>query len=325
MTRLVAWLVRGFLTGAALCAAASGFAQADSGRPVRLVVPSAPGGSNDIISRFLADKVGPRIGQTVIIENKPGAGGVIGMDLVAKAAPDGNTLLFFSTSITTNVAAGKKLPFDIYKDLSPVGGVAAGPFVVTVATNVLANNLREFLELARARPGTVTYASAGVGGLNHIGTELLAAVAKVRLLHVPYKGMAPALTDMMGGQVQMALPSLASLTPFLKNGRLKALAITSPERFPTVPDLPTAGESGLPRFTLEVWWGLMTAARTPAEVVRRFNAEMNAVLTTAEARDKLAADGIRPIPGSPEDFGTLLRNDINRWAQVIKDANIVLD
>jgi len=298
---------------------------AASGRPVRLVVPAAPGGSNDIISRFLADRVGPRLGQTIIIENKPGAGGVIGMDFVAKAAPDGNTLLFFSTSITTNVAAGKKLPFDIYKDLLPVGGVAAGGFVITVATNVPANNLREFLELARARPGAVTYGSAGVGGLNHIGTELIASVAGVKLLHVPYKGMAPALTDMMGGQVQMALPSLASLVPFIKSGRLKPLAITSPQRFPTAPDIPTASESGMPNFNLEVWWGLMTAARTPAEVIRRFNGELNAVLSSAEAKEKLANDGIRPIPGSPEDFGALLRGDIERWARVIKDANITID
>lgn len=300
-------------------------AQAGGARPVRLVVPSAPGGSNDIISRFRADKVGPRIGQTIIIENKRGAGGVIGMDFVAKAPPDGNTLLFFSTSITTNVASGKKLPFDIYKDFLPVGGVAAGAFVVTVGANVPANNLREFHDLARAKPGGVSYASAGAGGLNHIGTELIASVAGIKLLHVPYKGMAPALTDVIGGQVQMALPTLASLVPFLKSGRLKALAITSLQRFPTAPDIPTASDSGMPNFTLEVWRGLMTAARSPAEAIRRFNGELNAVLNTAEAKDKLAIDGIRPLPGTPEEFGALLKSDIERWARVIKEANIPMD
>ena len=175
-------------------------------RPIKLIVPFAPGGSNDILARVLAEKLGARLGQPVIVENKGGAGGTIGTDFVAKSAPDGNTILFVSTSITTNAASGKQLPYDLLKDLQPIGEVAAGAFVVVVSNDLKVTTLKEFIDLARAKPNSISYGSAGIGGINHLGTELLASAAKIQLVHVPYKGIGPAFTDIMGGNLQMALP-----------------------------------------------------------------------------------------------------------------------
>ena len=294
-------------------------------KPIKIIIPSSPGGSNDNISRMAAERVGARLGQPIIVENKPGAGGIIGIDFVSKSPADGYTMVFFSTSLTTNTAAGKKLPYDLVRDFEPAGTVAAGHFVAVVANSLNVKTLREFIDLARAKPNTITYASSGVGGLNHVGTELIASVADIKLVHVPYKGMGPALTDLMGGQVMMALPSLASLAPFIKSPRLKALAITSLERSPLAAELPTFSESGMPGFKLELWWGLLVATKTPPAVIKRFNEELNVVLKSPEAREQLAKDGAIPYPGTPEDFRNVLKGDIARWGQVIRDAKIPMD
>lgn len=317
---------------AALLAAVSwvGVAQAQPAanwpsRPVKIIVPFAPGGSNDNISRLMGDRLAARLGQPFVIENKGGAGGTIGTDFVAKAAPDGATLLLVSTSITTNVAAGKKLPYDLQKDFEPLGLIGSGPFVVVVANNLKVTTLREFIDLARARPRSIDYGSAGIGGLNHLGTELLAATAKVQLVHVPYKGIGPAFADLMGGTLKMALPSLASMVPHLKAGKMTALAITGAQRSPLAPDLPTVSEAALPGFKLEVWWGLVAPARTPPAIVKRLNDEMNVILTVPEVADRLTREGAAPQPGSPDDFRVLIRNEIARWGQVIREANIQIE
>jgi len=293
--------------------------------PIKLIVPFAPGGSNDIISRVLASKLGARLGQSIVVENKPGAGGTIGTDFVAKSAPDGYTLLFVSTSITTNAASGKTLPYDLQKDLQPIGEVAAGPFAVVVSNDFKATTLREFLDLARAKPNSISYGTAGVGGINHLGTELLAAEGKVQLVHVPYKGIGPAFTDLMAGRLQMALPSLASVTQYIHSGKMRGLAVTGAQRSPLAPELPTVSEAGLPGFQLEVWWGLVGPAHLPAPILKRLNDETNAVLALPDMQEVLAREGATPRPSSPDDFGRLIGSDLARWSKLIKDAHIQVE
>jgi len=313
--------------GAAVAAITSLVAPASSqaaypDRPIKLIVPFAPGGSNDILARVLAEKLGGRLGQPVIVENRAGAGGTIGTDFVVKSPPDGYTLLFASTSITTNAASGKKLPYDLVKDLQPIGEVGAGPFVVVVNNDVKAKTLKELIDLARAKPGSVTYGTAGVGGINHLGTELFASAAKIQLVHVPYKGIGPAFTDLMGGNLQMALPTLASAVAYIQSGKMRGLAITGAQRSPLAPDIPTCAEAGLPGFQLEVWWGILGPARVPTAVLKRLNEELNTVLSQPEVRDVLAREGATPKPDTPEEFGKLIPFELARWSKLIKDANI---
>lgn len=294
-------------------------------RPVRLVVPFAPGGSNDIIARVLADKLTARLGQPFVVDNKGGAGGTIGTDLVAKSPPDGYTLLFVSTSITTNAASGKALPYDLSRDLAAIGQVAAGPFAIVVANDVPARTLKEFIDLAKAKPNTVSYGTAGVGGINHLGTELFASAAKIQLVHVPYKGIGPAFTDLMGGRLQMTLPTIASVSTYLQSGKMRGLAVTSAQRSPLAPDLPTVSEAGVPEFELEVWWGLVGPAKMPPALVKRINEELNAVLAAPEVREVLAKEAATPRPGSPEAFDKLIASDVQRWGKLIKDAKIQVE
>ena len=294
-------------------------------RPIKMIVPFAPGGSNDIIARVLADTLSARLGQPVIVENKGGAGGTIGTDFVAKSPPDGHTVLFVSTSIATNAASGKQLPYDLLKDLQPIGEVAAGAFVVVVSNDLKVKTLREFIDLARAKPGSISYGSAGIGGINHLGTELLASEAKIQLVHVPYKGIGPAFTDIMGGNLQMALPTIASAAQHIHAGKMRGLAVTGAQRSPLAPELPTAAESALPGFHLEVWWGIVGPARLPAPVLKRLNEELNAVLALPEVRDVLAREGAEPRPSTPEQFGKLIGSDLARWSKLIKDAHIKVE
>jgi tripartite-type tricarboxylate transporter receptor subunit TctC len=307
--------------GASALLLAQASAQA-GGCPIRLIVPFAPGGSNDNIARVLGAKLGPQLGQTMIVENKGGSGGTIGTDYVAKANPDGCTLLLASTSITTNAASGKKLPYDIVKDLVPIGEVGAGPFVIVVSPDFKATTLKEFIDLARAKPNTINYGTAGVGGINHLGTELFARAADIHLVHVPYKGIGPAFVDLMAGTLQMALPSLASVVPYIHSGKMRGLAVTSAKRSPLAPELPTASEAGLPGFKLEVWWGLLGPSRLPPEMVKRLNEKLNAVLALPDVREQLAREGAEADPDSPTAFGELIRADLDRYTKLIKDAHI---
>ena len=294
-------------------------------KPIKIVVPFAPGGSNDNIARVLAAKLGTRLGQTLIVDNRGGSGGTIGTDAVTKSPADGYTLLFASTSLTTNAASGKKLPYDPVKDLQPIGMVATSPFAVVVSNDLKANTLREFIDLARAKPKSISYGSAGVGGINHLGTELFASEAKVQLVHVPYKGIGPAFTDLMGGNLQMLLPTLASVTPHIRAGKMRGLAVTGAQRSPLAPNLPTVSEAGVPGFQLEAWFGLLGPAQLAPSVVKRLNEELNAVLALPEVKEMLAAEGATPRPGTPEAFGSLIRSDLTRWSRLIKDSNIQIE
>ncbi|MEI6547152.1 MAG: tripartite tricarboxylate transporter substrate binding protein [Burkholderiales bacterium] len=294
-------------------------------KPIRLIVPFAPGGSNDNISRVLASKLSARLGQSVVVENRGGAGGTIGTDFVTKSPADGYTLLFVSTSITTNAASGKKLPYDPAKDLEPIGVVATSPFAVVVSPEMKITTLREFIDLARAKPKTISYGTAGIGGINHLGTELLAHAAKIQLVHVPYKGIGPAFTDLMGGSLQMLLPSLTSVIQFIRSGKMVALAVTGAQRSLLAPEIPTVAEAAVPGFELEVWFGLMGPARMPVDVVKRLNQELNAVLAMPDVKELLEREGTVPKPGAPEALGNLVVADIGRWSRLIRDAQIQVD
>ncbi|HEY4374467.1 MAG TPA: tripartite tricarboxylate transporter substrate binding protein [Burkholderiales bacterium] len=308
---------------AALPAAAAAQAQgAWPTGPIKIVVPFVPGGSNDILARVLAQKLGTRLGQSVFIENRGGAGGTIGTDFVAKAAPDGYTLLFASTSITTNAASGKKLPYDLVKDLDPIGELGAGPFVIVVSNALNVKTLQDFIALAKAKPKSINYGTAGVGGINHLGTELFASAAGIQLTHVPYKGIGPAFTDLMAGTLQMSLPTLSSVAAHIHEGKMRGLAITGAQRSQLAPELPTVAEAGLPGFKLEVWWGLLGPARMPAPVLKRLNDELNTVLGQPEVKESLAREGATPAPGTPDEFGKLIRAEVVRWSKLIKEKNI---
>ncbi len=239
-------------------------------RPVRLVVPFAPGASTDTVARMLASRLSARLGQSVVVDNRGGAGGIIGIDTVVKALPDGYTLLFASSTVVTNAAAeGKKLSYDPLKDLAPIGEAGSVPFMIVVPATAKAATLADFITQARAKPGSMSYGTGGVGTITHLATELFASAAKVELLHVPYKGVGVALPDLLAGRLQVLLPTVAVGVPYMRTGKVRALAVTSTQRSPLAPDLPTASEAGLPGFQVEAWWGVLGPARLPEPLVKR--------------------------------------------------------
>ena len=252
-------------------------------RPITLIVPFAPGGA-DAIARALGTKLQARLGQPVVIDNRAGAGGVIGASVVAKASADGYTLLFTTTAFATNAAMGARLPFDPAKDFTAIGLIAASPLLVVGTADSPVKNLHDLLDVARAKPRSVNYGANGVGSMSHIGMELLAAEAKVQLVTVPYKGTSPAITDLVTGEIQAVMASFSTAWPMVESGKLRGLAVTGPQRVSIAPNVPTVAESGVPGAQIEFWWGLMGPARMPPEVVKRLNSELNAILAQPDMR-----------------------------------------
>lgn len=296
-------------------------------RPLRIVLPFPPGGTSDLVARLLADKLAAALGQPVVVESKPGANGIIASDFVAKST-DGHTLLFASAAHASNATLYPKLPYDSARDFVPVALVVPpGPMVIVAHPSLPANNVRELIDAARRNPGKIAYASAGVGNTLHLAGEMFDQMAGVQMLHVPYKGAAPALNDLMGGQVQLMFNSALVVAPQVKDGKLKLIAQTGARRSPVLPaDLPTVAESGLPGFEVTGWFGLFAPANLPREAVRRLNAEVQRAMATPEARDKLVLLGSpEPSTLSPEGFGAFVDAETQRYAKVIKAANLRLD
>ncbi|MBM3355628.1 MAG: tripartite tricarboxylate transporter substrate binding protein [Betaproteobacteria bacterium] len=303
------------------------FAQAPyPSRPIRIVVPFAPGGTTDVLARLVAQRLSDGLGQQVLVDNRPGASGNIGTDLVAKAAPDGHTIVMsFDGTIAINPNTFRKLPFDPQRDLAPVVNVAQVPLLVVVHPGVAAQSLAEFVALAKASPGKLHYSSAGHGSTGHLTGELLKARAGIDVVHVNYKGGGQAVQDLLGGQIQMLVTALPTVEGHLKAGKLRALAFSSARRVPGLPETPTMEEAGLAGLVVMSWYGLLAPAGTPAEVVRRLNAEVNRLLAEPAVRERLATLGAESTGGTPEQFAQAIRADTARWAQVVKTAGISID
>ena len=297
-------------------------AQSYPAKPVRLIVPFAPGGSTDIIARVLGQKLNEMWGQPVLVDNRAGGSTVIGTDLVAKAAPDGYTLLITPAPFTIVPSLTQKLPYDPQKDFEPITLINTTPLVVVVHPGVPARSIKELIALAKSRPGALNYGSSGSGGSNHLAGELFNAMAGVKMVHIPYKGNAPALTDLLGGHVDVVFNGLTSALPFIKSGKLRGLGETSLNRSAAVPDLPTLDQAGLSGFQAVAWNGLTAPARTPKPVIDRINADALKVIRSPELVEKLKAEGSDPVGNSPELYARFLRDEIAKWARVIKVAKI---
>ena len=307
-----------------LCAAAA-HAQDFPNRSIKLIVPFAAGGSTDTVSRIIANKMSASIGQSVIVENRPGAGGNIGADFVAKSRPDGYTLLFPAGSFAINTALYSKLPYDPVKDFEPVILICTVTGILVTHPSVPANSVQELITLARNKPGTVNYASAGSGTVIHLAGELFKNMAKVEMTHVPYKGSGPALADLIGGQVQIMFANMPGTLQHVKAGRLRVLGVTSEKRSPVLPDVPAISEAGLPGFQAATWFGVFAPAGTPPAVVARLNSEFAKALATDEVLEHMKSEGAEPIGGPPERLRAFLKAEIDRWTPVVRASGAKAD
>ena len=303
-------------------AALPAFAQAWPAKPVRIVVPFAPGGSTDVVARMVAQKLTATWGQTVVVENRAGAGGNVGADVVAKSPADGYTLLMASGSITINPHLYKSMAFDTKKDLVPITNVASGPMLVVVPDGSPAKSLKDLVAMAKARPGALNFGSAGVGSQVHLAAENFAEAAGIDISHVPYKGEALAFTDLIGSQTQFMVGNFAAASALLGNGRLRALAVTGKQRQPQLPDVPTAIEAGLPGFENYGWFGLLAPAGTPADIVARVHRDTVKVLAETETKARLYVQGMTPVANTPAEFGKQIDAELVRWGTVVKNRKL---
>jgi tripartite-type tricarboxylate transporter receptor subunit TctC len=307
-----------------LGAGAAGAQPSYPAKPVRLVVPYTPGASNDTLSRATAASMSPLLGQNIVIDNRPGAGGMIGAEHVARAEPDGYTILNVQASFATNVAIRAKMPYDAFKDFAYIGMMTKSPMIVVVHPSMPVKSLKELVALARKRPGDLNYGSSGTGGSNHLATELFARSANIRIVHVPYKSIGLALTDLLGGQVQMVITSLPSALVQVKAGRLKALGVAAEKRSSFAPDIPTVTEGGVP-YVSELWWGLAAPGKTAPEIVNRLSEALRKAMQTPQLKEQYAREGGEPMPMTPQAFTQYVFSEIDRWRQVVKQAGLQLE
>lgn len=317
-----------FTAGMLALAFASGAIAAESypARPIKLIVPFPPGGGPDLIAREVATTVTTQQGWTIIIDNKPGSGGNIGMDAAAKAAPDGYTLVMGQTSnMAINPSLYAKLPYNPQKDLTPVGLVASAPLVIAVASNSPYKTLADLMNAAKANPDGINYASSGSGTVAHLATEQLQRIANVKLTHVPYKGAAQGVTDLIGGQIQMYISSVVTLSGHIRNGKMRALAVTSAKRSVDLPNVPTVAEAGYKGFEAVTWFGIAAPAGVSKDAVAKLNAAFNKALETPDVRKKLTEQGADVLGGPSEQFAALVRDETVRWAKVVKESGAKVD
>lgn len=308
-----------------VCSIAGAQAQDYPNKPVKIVVPYAAGGSTDILTRQISVRVTARLGQSVVVENRTGANGIIGTDVVAKSAPDGYTLLMMTNGQTISMGLYPKLPWDIEKDFAPVVNVAAMPNVIVVHPSQPFNSLKELLDHVRAKPGSLSYSHAGVGSPQHIAGELFKLVTKANIVQIPYKGGGPAIADAVAGQVQVAVGGVPVVKQHIANGRLRPLAVTSSARSPLLADVPTVAEFGYAGFDAIFWIGLLAPRGTPDAAIARINAEVNAVLKDPDIVTQFAVQGATPVGGTPADFGAYIRKDVETSGRVIRDASIKVE
>ncbi|SOZ61661.1 putative extra-cytoplasmic solute receptor [Cupriavidus taiwanensis] len=315
------------LTALLLCAASVGNAAAQNypQRPVRLVVPYAPGGSADIAARLVSEAWAKSLGGTIVVENRAGAGGNIGVDAVAKAAADGYTIGLQTVSLAINPGLFPRMPYDTLKDLAPIGMVASSQHVLVVNNNVPAANLQELIAAAKAAPGKLTYGSAGNGSTFHMSAELFKSVANVSIVHVPYRGGGPALVDTIAGQVDMSFPVISAAQQHVQGGKLKALAVTGPRRSAQLPNVPTAAEAGLPGYAFETWFMVFAPAGTPRPVIDKLNAALNTALASPATRERMVREGFEPTPTTPDAARQRLEKEMPVWARLIKQRGITAE
>lgn len=310
------------LLGAAASAAA---AQTYPAKPVRVIVPYAAGGGTDTVARFIAQQITPQWGQQMIVDNRPGAGTNIGTEAVVKAPADGYTLLMGGAANAINMSLLRKVSYDTTKDLAPIVLCTVGANILSVHPSLPAKTVRDVIQLAKARPGQLNFASAGVGSSNHMAGELLKMMANINIVHVPYKGNTPAMADAVGGHVEMVFAGITATIPFMKSNRLRAIAVSSKTRFPALPDLPTFHESGVPGFETSTWFGLLAPAGTPGPVIAKINGDVGKILASSEMRERLISMGQVAGGESPEAFGRFIREEIARYAKIIKAGNITVE
>jgi len=316
--RLVSFLV---LAGAATVAAAQSYPS----RPIRLIVPFPPGGSTDLVARVVGQKLGDAWSQQVVIDNRPGANGMIGSEIVARAAPDGYTIVLGTIGPFAINAGLYKMSYDIVKDFAPITYSANVANVLVVNPSVPAKDVKELLALARAKPGTLTFGSSGTGGAPHMAVELFRLLAKVNVTHVPYKGGGPAMADLVGGQITGSFASMPSAIPFIKAGKLRALGVSSSKRSPALPDAPTVAEAGVPGFAVLDWQGFFTTAKTPPEIVNKLNAEIRRILAQPDVVERLMAAGVEIQTSTPKEWGDFVKSEVEKWQKVTKEAGIKVE
>jgi tripartite-type tricarboxylate transporter receptor subunit TctC len=313
----------------ALCAASLALPAAAQSWPtkaVKIVVPQAPGGATDVFARYLGQKLSAKWGQAVVIENKAGAAGVVGTDAVAKSPPDGYTLLFtYAGSQAVNQSLYAKIPFDSVKDFQPIATVATIPFILVVGPNSPYKTFRELIAAAKAKPGSVTYATSGSGSINHLLSESLKVEAGIDMVHVPYKAISAAMTDVMGGQVDNAFAAVPSAIQLVRGGKLRALAVSSARRNSSAPELPTIAEMGYPSFDVSPWWGYLAPAGTPRAIVDKVNADIAEILKAPEVQAFFKDQGAEPLVNTPDSFLKLLEEDVKKWAKVVKSSGARVD
>lgn len=300
-------------------------AQTYPDHPLRLVVPFATGGTSDILARFIAPPLWAALGQPVVVDNRPGAGSMVGTDIAAKATPDGYTIILSDMPHTINPSIYAKVPYDPIRDFAPITTVGVSPMFLFVNPAVKAQNVREFIALAKAQPGRISIASGGTGATTHLMAELLQTHAGIKLTHVPYKGAGPALTDVVAGQIPATFTSMATAAPFAQSGRLRILGVTSARRLAAFPDVPTFEESGVSGMIVEHWWGVMAPAGVPKPVVDRLHGAIVIAVNSPDVRERFSVLAVEPRTNAPQEFRALLETDVKRWAKVVKDAGIKVE
>lgn len=292
-------------------------------RPVRMLIPFSPGGATDVPGRIVAQKLSERLGHQVVVDNRPGAGGVLATEVVATAQPDGYTILMTGTPFVISPAIYKKLPFHPLRDFVPVMQFGSAPNTLVVHPSLPAKSVQELMQLVRAQPGKIDWASSGTGGAQHLFGALFTSMAKIDMTHVPYKGSGPATTDLLGGQVKVGFPGIAIALPHHKTGRLRILAVTSAKRSPQAPEVPSLAESGVPGYDATLWLGIVAPRGTPAAVIAKLNSEITSVLQAPDLRQQFANTGTDPVATTPAEFGALLKIEVEKWARVVRDAGII--